>query len=150
MARILLGEQYYKQGNYDGAIAAYDGFLKKVSRKPELTAMAQEGLAYSYEAKGDFSQALTYYEKLSRTSLANMQGWAYMGMARCYERLGELQKAVDAYRALLTHDPQHPKAEEARANIARITQSLETSGPPTSSSPAEQKAAQPPRPDDNP
>lgn len=141
LARILLGEQDYKEGNYDAAIATYEGYLKKTGRKPELTAMAQEGVAYSYEAKGDFSQALSYYEKLSRTTLATAQGWGYLGMARCYEKLGELQKAVDAYRALLTEYPQHPKAAEARANIARITQSLESEGSGKSGGPAKSKEA---------
>jgi hypothetical protein len=49
-------------------------------------------------------------------------------MARCYERLGEIQKATDAYRTLLADHPQHPKADEARANMARLTSSLQEEG----------------------
>jgi tetratricopeptide (TPR) repeat protein len=61
--------------------------------------------------------------------LDNVQGWAYMGMARCYERLGQPQKAIEAYRTLLAEHPQHPKAREARATIARLTQSIEEAKP---------------------
>jgi tetratricopeptide (TPR) repeat protein len=125
VARILLGQRYYQSGDYDSAIDTYKGLLKKRNRRPELTAMAREGLAYSYEAKEDFSQALNCYEELSRASVGDVQGWACMGMARCYEKLGEFQKAIDTYRTFLTDHPQHPKAAEAAASIARITQSLE-------------------------
>jgi tetratricopeptide (TPR) repeat protein len=126
VARILLGQRYYEEGDYDAAIDTYETFLKKPNRKPELKAMAREGLAYAHEAKEDFAQAAICYEELSKSSLTNVQGWAWLGMARCYERLGEVQKATDAYRTLLADHPQHPKAEEARANLARLTSSLET------------------------
>ena len=124
VARLLLAQGYYQEGNYDAAINTYEAFLEK-GGKPELKAMAEEGLAYSYEAKEDFAHALACYEKLSRMPLANMQGWAYMGMARCYEKLNEPQKAIDAYRTLLAEHPQHPKAQQARATIARLTQSVD-------------------------
>lgn len=125
LARILLGRLYYEKQDYDKAIAAYETFLKSKNRKAELTAMAWEGLGYSYEAKGDFAEALGCYEKLSQTELTHVQGWAQMGRARCYEKLGELEKALGAYRELLADQPEHPKAPEARASIARITMSLE-------------------------
>ena len=125
VARILLGQRYYEEGHYDAAIDTYEAFLKKANRKPELKAMAREGLAYAHEAREDFAQAAICYEELSKSSLTNAQGWAWLGMARCYERLGEVQKATDAYRTLLADHPQHPKAEEARANIARLTSSLD-------------------------
>jgi tetratricopeptide (TPR) repeat protein len=143
-ARILLGQHDYDSGNYDAAIDCYQDFLKMRNRKPELTAMAYEGLGYSYEAKGDFSQALSNYENVKETHLANVQGWAYLGMARCYEKLGELQKAVDTYRTFLADYPRHPKAAEARANMARITQLLEERGSTEAAPPAEPKEAQNP------
>lgn len=129
VARILLGQRYYEEGDYDAAIDTYEAFLKKANPKPELKAMAREGLAYAHEAKEDFAQAAICYEQLSKSSLTNVQGWACLGMARCYERLGEVQKATDAYRTLLADHPQHPKAEEARANIARLTASLDAERP---------------------
>jgi tetratricopeptide (TPR) repeat protein len=129
-ARILLGQIYYEKGEYDAAVGTYDDFLKRGTGKPELTAMAWEGLAYAHEARGDFAKALGCYEKLRETTAANFQAWAYMGLARCYEKLGEPEKALDAYRALLTNAPDHPMAMEAKASIARITQSIERAGPP--------------------
>jgi tetratricopeptide (TPR) repeat protein len=125
VARILLGQIYYENGEYDKAIATYEDFLKSGSQKPELTALAWEGLAYSYEAKEDFTKALGSYEELTQMPLTNVQGWAYLGLARCYERLQEYEKALDAYRTLLASQPQHPKAPEAKAAISRITHSLE-------------------------
>ncbi len=123
VARILLGQRYYEAGNFEAAIETYEGFLKKGKRKPELVAMAWEGLAYSYEAKGDFAEAASCYEKMSRTSMTNLHGWAYLGMARCYEKMGRNEEAVEAYRALLADFPQHSKAGEAKASIARMSPS---------------------------
>jgi tetratricopeptide (TPR) repeat protein len=123
VARILLGQIYYEKGDYDKAIVTYEDFLKSRNRKTELTALAWEGLAYSHEAKEDFTEALGCYKELTQMTLTNVQGWGYMGLARCYERLQEYEKALDAYRVLLAEQPQHPKAPEARASIARITQS---------------------------
>ena len=125
VARILVGQRYYEAGDYDAAIDTYEAFLKKANPKPELKAMAREGLAYAHEAKEDFEQAAICYEELSKSSLTWVQGWGCLGMARCYERLGEIQKATDAYRTLLADHPQHPKAEEARANMARLTSPLD-------------------------
>jgi len=124
VARILLGQIYYEKGDYDKAIGTYEEVLKGKNRKPELTALAWEGLAYSHEAKEDFTEALGCYRELTQMTLTNVQGWAYMGQARCYEKLKEYEKALDAYRTLLAEQPQHPRAPEARATIARITQSL--------------------------
>jgi tetratricopeptide (TPR) repeat protein len=121
VARILLGQIYYEKGEYDKAIETYEDFLKTGNQKPELTALAWEGLAYSHEAKEDFTKALGCYEELTQMTLSNVQGWAYLGLARCYERVQEYEKALDAYRTLLADQPQHPKAPEVRATIARIT-----------------------------
>jgi tetratricopeptide (TPR) repeat protein len=128
VARILLGQGYYEQEKYDEAIAVYDAFLKKKEPVPKLTAMAWEGLAYSHEAKQDYRQAVICYEKLSQMALSNVHPWAYMGMARCYEKLGKPEKAIDAYRALLADHANHSKAPEAKASIARIAQSVDGTG----------------------
>jgi len=124
VARILSGQILYERGEYDKAIATYEDFVKHRHQKPQLMALAWEGLAYSHEAKEDFAKALGCYEELTQMTLTNVQGWAYLGLARCYEKLQEYEKALDAYRTLLTHQPEHPKAPEARATIARITQLL--------------------------
>lgn len=126
VAQILLGQRYYEAGDYDAAADTYETFLKKGNRNPELKALAREGLAYAYEAKGEFAKAAISYEKLSRSTRPHVQGWALLGMARCYEKLGEIKKAIDAYRTLVAEHPQHPKAGEARANIARLSPPHET------------------------
>jgi tetratricopeptide (TPR) repeat protein len=141
VAQILLGQRYYEAGDYSAAADTYAAFLKKGSPKPELEAMAREGLAYAYEGKEDFAQAAISYEELSRSPLAHAQAWALLGMARCYEKLGESQKAIDAYRTLVTEHPQHTKAGEARANIARLTPSPDTAQKEQAVSPQEQEPA---------
>jgi tetratricopeptide (TPR) repeat protein len=145
-ARILLAQLLYDDGKYDAAIEAYDEAAKRSGRNPELVAMAWEGLAYSHEAKEDFQRALEYYEKLSKSSAAHFQGWGYLGMARCYERVGNPGKAIDAYQALLTEHPQHPMAAEVQASVARISQSLDAAKTPEAPAPEAQDGSRGLRP----
>jgi tetratricopeptide (TPR) repeat protein len=118
MSRLLLGRIYYDRGDFDSAAKMYRAFLDGKSDSAALTAMAWEGLGYAQEANGDYSGALESFRKMSETDLAFMKAWAWAGMARCHEQAGEPDKAVEAYRQLLVENPQHSKADEARAKIA--------------------------------
>ena len=126
-ARILLGDIYFKRGDFDSAVNVYKDFQEGKSEPSVLEALALEGLAYSLEAKGDVAEALVCYEKLSRSDLSHVQGWAWLGQARCHEKQEQLEKALEAYRKLLSDYPHHPKAKEAEANISRISGLIEIS-----------------------
>ena len=97
--------------------------MKKTgSEDGDIIFLAREGIAYCHEARGSFDKALEMYKKLNESSLPYVRSWALMGMARCHEKLGDMGKALEDYRLLTSEHPQHPRAAEIKANIARIEQ----------------------------
>ncbi len=121
VGRLLLARIRFNRGQYDAAIDAYREFLRAGGEPSDLRVMAWEGLAYAYEAKGEYEKAAEYYEKLTSEQGVPTRGWAYLGLGRCYERLGRVQQAAEAYEALLREDPGHPEATVAKANLSRLS-----------------------------
>jgi len=122
LGRILQGHLYYEKGDYDAAAKTYQDFLEGKDESDALTAMAREGLGYSYEALEEFSEAVKYYEQLTQSELTYIQAWSLLSVARCKEKMNENEGALEAYRTFLVDHPQHVKATEAKANIARLSQ----------------------------
>ena len=124
VGRLLLGDLLYRRGEMDGALRMYREIIDKAGQTSELAALAWKGMTYAQEEKGEYTQALASYERVAHSRLTYLQGWGWLGVARCQEKLGEADKALDSYRRLLSEYPQHPRAAEAKASIARIQQTL--------------------------
>jgi tetratricopeptide (TPR) repeat protein len=45
---------------------------------------------------------------------------AYDGLARAYERNGDIPKAINAYKGFLEKNPDSPKASEFRTRVAKL------------------------------
>lgn len=121
VARVLLGNVYYRRGDFEKSIETYRSLATLKPKDPMLRAMAYEGLAYSYEQRGDWAEALAAYQELAGSQLEHFSQEGMWGMARCYERQGKPEKAMDIYRQFLAHYPHSPKAEEARVLLARLS-----------------------------
>jgi len=137
LARVLLGNIYFQRQEYEKAIQTYQSALKSTSGNPLLPALACEGLGYTYEATHDYGQALIYYQRLADSETDYMRGWGLLGVARCHELQNDPGKALDAYRKLLATYPQHPKAEEARSHMARLSSLTSSPQAPLTEAPAE-------------
>jgi len=124
VARVLLGNVYYQRGDFEKSIETYRSLAALKPKDPMLRAMAYEGLAYSYEQKGDWAGALASYQELAASQLEHFSQEGMWGMARCYEREGKPENALDVYRQFLAKYPQSPRAEEARVLVARISSTL--------------------------
>ncbi len=121
LGRLLVGDIYYEEGIYENAADTYKDFLDGRKEPAALKAFALEGLAYSHEGRGDYREALQAYEELLKSEQRYVQGWAWMGIARCHEMLEQPEKALEAYRKLLADHPYHPKAEEVKASVSRLS-----------------------------
>jgi tetratricopeptide (TPR) repeat protein len=136
MGRILLGQLSYEKGDFDDAVKTYQDFFKGRREPAELTGLAWQGLAYAQEAKGEFEQARTSYEKASLSPMSNLQAEGLLGVARCSERLGQNDRALDAYRKFLADQPNNAWAAEAKASMARIADKVAGPASPGPSAPA--------------
>ncbi len=145
-ARALLGNIYYQRREFEKSIEMYEALAQSKPKNLTLRAMADEGVAYSYEQKGEWDKALTYYERLALSPLERFSQEGLWGVARCYEMQHKLDQALETYRKFLATYPHSSKAQEARSVIARLSEAGAHSEAATSEAGASEKEAGQPAP----
>jgi tetratricopeptide (TPR) repeat protein len=84
--------------NYDEAIDYYNQFLGKSDKSfVYLRALAYEGLGYAYEGKGEFTQAIEWFEKQKNEGKDVDISVALLNIARCQELSGDNAAACKSY-----------------------------------------------------
>jgi len=108
MSQYRLGNILYRMNDIDGAMAAYQAYLRQGPEDNDLTVLTYTGLGYCYENKGDFKTALSYYEKAEKSKAgADFESMNYRNLGRIYEALSDKAKALEYYQKALgkTKDP---------------------------------------------
>jgi tetratricopeptide (TPR) repeat protein len=116
---IYKGGIHLRLGEFDEAISAYDAFLKKKAGKEKLYQLfALEGLGYGHEGKKDYEKAVKAYQEIIK--LGEKYHWAgvHLNMARCYEKLGKTDEALENYRTFLKISP---KSSSSNAILRKIS-----------------------------
>jgi tetratricopeptide (TPR) repeat protein len=93
----------YQLGKYDEAISLFQGVIDKYS-KSIFALYAQKGVGQSYEQLGsdeDLRKAIQQYDELSRYPETYVTLRALVDRGRCYEKLGEWEQAVVAYKTIV-------------------------------------------------
>lgn len=98
---LYKGNIHLRLGEFEEAIGAYESFLKKAGKEKIYQSFAMEGLGYSYEGKKDYEKALNAYQKIIDLGENFKLENAYLGMGRCYEKLGKNKEALENYKAFL-------------------------------------------------
>jgi tetratricopeptide (TPR) repeat protein len=84
--------------NYDEATDYYNQFLEKSDKSfVYLRALAYEGLGYVYEGKGEFTQAIEWFEKQKNEGKGVDISVALLNIARCQELSGDNAAACKSY-----------------------------------------------------
>ncbi|MFH1626342.1 MAG: tetratricopeptide repeat protein [Pseudomonadota bacterium] len=118
LALLYSGHTYYKLKQFDESIEFYQSFLKKTSFDNPLKIFAFDGLGYGYEAKGDYRNALIYFSKLIDGDENPLSRLGHFSVGRCYEKLGEKDKALQTYQKVLTMYPDSGFDALAREKIS--------------------------------
>jgi predicted negative regulator of RcsB-dependent stress response len=103
-----LGNIQYLMKDYDASLKSYQDFLSRASVRSDLVTLAYTGEGYCYEAKGDFKNALSSFEKAAQSAGGpHFESMTLRNIARTYESLNEPAKALEYYRKALgkTNDP---------------------------------------------
>ncbi len=119
LARLYLGDAYYRLGNYDDALAEYEKF----SPPEDFLAVSRlAGIGACYEAKSmprdaaeNFEKAASRYPK-SQTVAENLNS-----AARNYARAGDKEKALELYRKLKKNFPTSTYGRDADRFIAQLS-----------------------------
>ena len=102
---LYKGNLHLRLGEVDEAIKAYETFIQKSGKEKLYRLFAMEGLGYSYEEKKDYDRAINAYQKISQLGEDFQSANVYLGMGRCYEKLGKYQEALENYKNFLKVSP---------------------------------------------
>jgi len=104
---LEFGNQFYKEGKYDDAIAQYQLFLEKNPQAYQV----QLNIADAYRAKGDFAKAQELYNKVLELSAADqvlgkqLAGKAQAGIGDIYLKQNKLAEAQEYFKKSIESSP---------------------------------------------
>ena len=115
ISELYIGHCYFALKEYDQAQAAYSRCLEGSFRP-----IALNGLAYAFEAKGDYNKALENYQKNVDDRDNPFKVESMLGAARCYEALNQKPKALEIYQKALAQFPKSTLAEFIRWKVSEL------------------------------
>lgn len=103
---IYKGGIHLRLGEFDEAINAFHTFLNKTDKDKLYRLFALKGIGYAYEGKKDYEKAVKAY--LEVVKLGEKYHWAgvHLNLARCYEKLGKNDEALENYKTFLKVSPE--------------------------------------------
>ncbi len=116
-ALLQYGDVCFQMKDYDAAIAAYEQALDEMENTA-FKSMILNGLAYAWEGKNDFKQAVAYFEKIADDEDGTARDQALFNMGRLYAKTGEPEKAKAAFQKLVSEFPDSMYADLAGEKIA--------------------------------
>jgi tetratricopeptide (TPR) repeat protein len=120
-ASYMLGNLYYRVGDYDKARSSFEAFLDKAPRKHVLTPFAYTGIGYCYEEKKEYAKALEAFEKaVGKDTGGVLAGVTYGNMARVYEEMNNAPKALEFYKQALENTTDPAMAAFIKRKIAQL------------------------------
>lgn len=110
LARIQMGGMYFRDGEYEEALAVYDTFLAEHATHP-MRGEVEVARWMTVEAMGELEAALAGFEAVPETAV--MAAQAQFGRARVLEKLGRAAEAVAVYAAIEAAYPETAWAFQA-------------------------------------
>jgi tetratricopeptide (TPR) repeat protein len=120
-ALFYAGACSYDLKKDEDALSRYQEFLKKTADEQNyLRPAAYEGIGYIYERKGDYKQAIEWFEKQKSAAGDSLAMMAPLNLARCYAALGEKEKACAAYKEFTEKYPSSSFSEAAKTGVSEF------------------------------
>ena len=98
IAILYKGNIDIRLGEFEEAMEAYESFLQKAGKEKLYRSFAMEGLGYAHEGKKDYEKAINVYQKVVDLGERFQSANAYLGLGRCYEKLGKNREALEQYK----------------------------------------------------
>lgn len=119
-ANFYKAESLYLKKNYDEAVKYYRNALPLLKKKEDMGAMILFNIGNSNEQAGKYQEAISSYKQLTDEYSANyLVPEAQLGLARCYETLGDAQSAISYYQTVGSLHPAtiYKNVADARLNV---------------------------------
>lgn len=120
LATYYAGNLSFELKEYDRAIALYREFVDRYAQKKEFLPLVYLRLGYTYEAKGEQSEALKSFKMVSDLSETRLKDQAFYEMGRIYEAMDVKAEAIAHYESVTTQFVGSPWATEALARLQVI------------------------------
>lgn len=102
LALVQYAATHYKSGDFEGAVTHYEKALDRLGRDHTFREMAVNGLAYSYEALGDYESAIIYFEMVADDPGSATRDQALFKLGELYAATGDPEKSQGAYEEIVT------------------------------------------------
>ncbi|MBR08756.1 MAG: hypothetical protein CMP48_13900 [Rickettsiales bacterium] len=112
-ARLRLSDCFYVQKEYDRAIKQYSEV-----NQPEYASYISYQTGLAYQLKGETTKAVEAFDKTIRDKRSAYADNAYLQKGKLYVSSGDFQKAVQAYKGLLSAFPESNLVPYAKTDIA--------------------------------
>jgi tetratricopeptide (TPR) repeat protein len=120
-ALFYAGACSYDLKKDEDALSLYQEFLKKTAGEQNyLRPAAYEGIGYVYERKGDYKQAIEWFDKQKSDASDSLNMMASLNLARCYAAQGEREKACTSYKEFTEKYPSSSFVEAAKTGVSEF------------------------------
>ena len=112
-----LGNAQYNIKKYDDAILTYREFISRYSSHP-LIPVIRQSLGCVLEEKGQLKEAIEQFEEIAKDPEATyLKAQVGLDTGRCYEKLGQTNSAVAAYKGIIATFPESGCSKMARYRL---------------------------------
>ena len=112
-----LGNAQYNIKQYDDAIVTYREFINSYGSHP-LAPVIRQSLGYVFEEKEQLNEAIEQFEEIAKNPEATyLKAQVGLDTGRCYEKLGQTNSAVTAYKDIVATYPESGCAKMARYRL---------------------------------
>jgi len=119
LARFYLGNCYYQLRRFDEALEQYDDFSPPGQL---LTVSRLAGIAACREAKGEYAEAASSFEKAAVTYSNDVGAAENLGnAARNFVQAGNKERALELYKKIKKEFPKSPLARDVDRYIAQLS-----------------------------
>lgn len=120
-AQYYLGSIAFRRANYDRSAEYFRSAIASGKERGTLMEfLLREGLAQTFDAKGDAENAQKAYGEAAGFATGGFRTQAQMGQARALATLGRKQEASEVFRKILVENPDTPLKELIQIQLARL------------------------------
>jgi TolA-binding protein len=114
----LLGRCHAARASFQESRASYRRVIESDAANLEIAAMAAWMIGETYFHQDDFVQAIDAYAALSEfDAYPRWQAMALLQRGKCFQQLGEYDRAVDCYSQVSSQHANTPSAAEAATRL---------------------------------
>lgn len=119
-AGLLLADTQYRNQRYDDALASFTTVQDHAPPGTLNYFLAQSGIAHSYEAKKDFTQAIAQYKKIIDQPGDFPLFYTYLGLSRCYEFSRDSKNSELILREMQNKFSKHAGLDQVNLSLKRL------------------------------